>query len=91
MKIWTRTFASVLALVLALVLARGLVNVASAAQKELQSDEQEAAWDIEISRASEHYDLDFEATEGTRISLDVSPDGTTIAFDLLGSYLRAAD
>jgi Tol biopolymer transport system component len=43
-----------------------------------------APWDIEQSHTPEHYPLDFTATEGTWMSLDVSPDGTTMVFDLLG-------
>jgi len=42
------------------------------------------AWNIEESRAPEQVTLDFVATEGTWMSLDVSPDGRHIVFDLLG-------
>ncbi len=41
-------------------------------------------WDVERSHAPETTILDYMATEGTWISLDVSPDGQTIVFDLLG-------
>ena len=41
-------------------------------------------WDITESHAPSVSVLDYLATEGTWISVDVSPDGRTIAFDLLG-------
>ncbi|MDE2785021.1 MAG: amidohydrolase family protein [Gemmatimonadota bacterium] len=41
-------------------------------------------WSIEESRAPSTTPLRFTATEGTWISLDVSPDGRHIAFELLG-------
>lgn len=42
-----------------------------------------AKWDV-AARRSAATDLSFETTEGTWMSLDVSPDGRTIVFDLLG-------
>ncbi|WP_419948296.1 amidohydrolase family protein [Candidatus Palauibacter sp.] len=41
-------------------------------------------WNIEESRAPSTTSLRFTATEGTWISLDISPDGSRMAFDLLG-------
>ncbi len=41
-------------------------------------------WSIEESRAPSTTPLRYTATEGTWISLDVSPDGRHIAFELLG-------
>jgi len=46
-----------------------------------------AKWDVS-ARRSAATDLSFETTEGTWISLDVSPDGRTIVFDLLGDIYR---
>jgi Tol biopolymer transport system component len=45
---------------------------------------QEEEWSVEESRAPAITTLDFVATEGTWMSLDVSPDGSTLTFDLLG-------
>jgi Tol biopolymer transport system component len=42
------------------------------------------SWDVETSKAPETTRLAYEATEGTWMSLDVSPDGRSIVFDLLG-------
>jgi hypothetical protein len=41
-------------------------------------------WNIEESRAPSTVPLRFTASEGTWISIDVSPDGRFLAFDLLG-------
>jgi len=45
---------------------------------------QETSWSVETSTGPTR-SLSFEATEGTWISVDVSPDGERIAFDLLGT------
>jgi Tol biopolymer transport system component/imidazolonepropionase-like amidohydrolase len=42
-----------------------------------------ARWDVSAKRAASK-DVEFETTTGTWMSLDVSPDGRTIVFDLLG-------
>jgi len=44
---------------------------------------QAPAWKVDSARAPEKL-LEFTATQGTWISVDVSPDGRSIAFDLLG-------
>ena len=55
-------------------------------------DADSAEWSIEQSRAPETVPLRFTATEGTWMSVDVSPDGSRIAFDLLGHiYEMPAD
>src|SRR5688572_6288546 len=42
-----------------------------------------AKWNVMEKRAASK-DVDYEVTEGTWMSLDISPDGKTIVFDLVG-------
>ncbi|NMC43581.1 MAG: amidohydrolase family protein [candidate division Zixibacteria bacterium] len=46
-------------------------------------DSAEATWDVGIPHVPSDT-LEFDATEGTWITVDVSPDGKTLVFDLLG-------
>lgn len=50
----------------------------------LISHAQQEKWDITQSHAPEKQVLDVTLSEGTWLSVDVSPDGQKIAFDLLG-------
>ncbi len=59
-----------------------LVLIAALISPAVAQDADE--WSIEESRAPSTTPLRFTATEGTWISLDVSPDGRHIAFELLG-------
>jgi hypothetical protein len=61
--------------VVAMILAAASSATAQAAPR--------SEWDIEDPRAPTTL-LEFTATEGTWISVDVAPDGRTIVFDLLG-------
>lgn len=47
------------------------------------ADDAEEEWSVETSHA-EVVEVDFETSEGTWMSVDVAPDGTTVVFDLLG-------
>ena len=64
-------------------------NVAHAAKKkskakvEKSAEEEEAKWDVD-NPPGEHYEVEIDTDEGTWMSLDVSPDGESIVFDLLG-------
>ena len=44
-------------------------------------------WDVTLARG-ETREIDFTTSEGTRTSIDLSPDGSWIAFDLLGHIYR---
>ena len=44
-------------------------------------------WDVTLARG-ETYEIDFETDEGTFMSVDVSPDGTYLVFDLLAHIYR---
>ena len=46
-----------------------------------------ADWDTTLARGTTR-DIDFDTSEGTWMSLDVSPDGKWIVFDLLGHIYR---
>ena len=46
-------------------------------------DDEETAWDVN-DIPGEARTVEIDTTSGTWMSLDVSPDGSTIAFDLLG-------
>jgi imidazolonepropionase-like amidohydrolase/Tol biopolymer transport system component len=48
-----------------------------------ESEKEDEKWDV-MNPPGEKTEIDINVTEGTWMSLDVSPDGKTIAFDLLG-------
>lgn len=67
-----------------------IVAVASPAFGSAASANGEGAaskWDSTLARGKTR-DIDFVTTEGTWMSADLSPDGTWIAFDLLGHIYR---
>ena len=59
-----------------LLLAAAWLAVGTAQARDGNAD---AGWPLAPARH-----LDFEANRGTWMSLDISPDGRTIVFDLLG-------
>ena len=51
------------------------------------AQEAETSWDVTVARG-EYYAIDFETDEGTFMSVDVSPDGRYLVFDLLAHVYR---
>ena len=71
--------------VLAVLAALCLAASGAAAQQGGRTDD--SGWDTTLARG-DAYDLVFETSEGTFMSLDVSPDGSALVFDLLGHIYR---
>ncbi|MEZ4424469.1 MAG: amidohydrolase family protein [Gemmatimonadota bacterium] len=73
------------ALCLALVTALPVQD--AAAQRQGGGEENGSRWDVTQARGATRQ-IDFTTEEGTRMAVDLSPDGTWIAFDLLGHIYR---
>ena len=56
---------------------------AAAETESVDTEEDASEWDVNEPRG-ESFDIKFSTNEGTWMSLDVSPDGGTIVFDLVG-------
>ena len=56
---------------------------AGTAQTPPQGTPSTPTWDVTLARGKTR-DIDFTTNEGTWMSVDISPDGTWITFDLLG-------
>jgi Tol biopolymer transport system component/imidazolonepropionase-like amidohydrolase len=65
----------------------GLCFVLTPSRAIAQSQPAGTSWDVTQPRGRAT-EIDFPTTEGTWISIDVSPDGTWIVFDLLGHIYR---
>ena len=76
---WLATYAVATALLATQILTPPL------AAQESQDDDDE--WDVTLARG-ETREIDFTTEEGTWMSLDISPDGRWVAFDLLGHVYR---
>ena len=59
----------------------------ASAQTPAQPATQAPTWDVTLARGKTR-DIDFTTDEGTWMSVDISPDGTWIVFDLLGHVYR---
>ncbi len=57
--------------------------------KKKEKDEQKETWDVAApGKAFKYKTHSFKTTEGTWMNLDVSPDGSTIVFDLMGDIYK---
>ena len=63
------------------------VLIGFSAPAALQAQEPDGPWDVTLARG-EAREISFSTDEGTWLSLDLSPDGQTMAFDLLGHIWR---
>ncbi|HEX4932799.1 MAG TPA: hypothetical protein VFV33_06425, partial [Gemmatimonadaceae bacterium] len=70
----------------ALALAARVALATALIPATLQS-QQPAAWDVTQPRGATR-EIDFTTTEGTWMSVDASPDGQWLVFDLLGHIYR---
>ena len=86
-----RSFARVTLAALTLFAVVSLVSVDLSYAKKKSGDkasdteegEEKDKWDVD-NPPGEHYEIELDTDEGTWMSLDVSPDGEEIVFDLLG-------
>ena len=76
-------------LALLVCLATGVVTAAQKKTAPAKPVPKDAAADINTSRPDATHAV-FETTEGTWMSVDVSPDGTTVVFDVLGDLYTVA-
>ena len=67
------------------LLTSGMASLA--AQAPTQPSATPSSWDVTQARGKTR-EIDFTTSEGTWMSVDISPDGSWIVFDLLGHIYR---
>ncbi len=75
------------ALALALLVTTSLAGQGRGAPPDQGGGAGRGAWDVTLARGQTR-DIDFTTSEGTWMSVDLSPDRTWIVFDLLGHVYR---
>lgn len=80
--LWRPALRSTCALALSVLTAAPV-----SAQQEAGEAASQAKWDVTQPRGVTR-EIDFTTTEGTRTAVDIAPDGTWVAFDLLGHVYR---
>ncbi len=70
-----------------LLLAVASLPTAPLAAQEKSDDDDDDKWDVTLARG-ETREIDFETDEGTWMSMDVSPDGQWVVFDMLAHVYR---
>ena len=66
-----------------LAAATAVAFAALAETAEAEKKDDDAKWDV-MNPPGDSREIDIDVDNGTWMSLDVSPDGKTIAFDMLG-------
>jgi imidazolonepropionase-like amidohydrolase/Tol biopolymer transport system component len=61
-----------------------LLSLALPAAQETPAPDKPAPWDVNAPLGGDTSTVEFETDEGTWMNVDVSPDGSTVVFDLLG-------
>ena len=82
-----RRFAAALLLLTALPAALRAQEAATKPASAPTAEPKKAPWRVDAAHGPER-DIAFETREGTWMSVDVSPDGASLAFDLLGDIYR---
>src|SRR5215475_1910808 len=80
---WRRLFASIVTLALVLGVLGAVGTATAQEKKEEKKDEKKDEKKLALPLKSDRK-IEFTTDEGTWLSLDVSPDGKTIVFELLG-------
>ncbi|OGC77094.1 MAG: hypothetical protein A2Z27_01645 [candidate division Zixibacteria bacterium RBG_16_50_21] len=64
-----------------------VTDALSGSPGDAQKDSSEKKWDVSVAQVPNDT-IEFDATEGTWMTVDVSPDGEEIIFDLLGDIYK---